>query len=328
MSNSSQVARFVARRSVRVVITVAVIAVLNFMLMQLAPGDAVDVLAGQAGVADRDYLEEMRAKYGLDQPIPVQLVRYVSSLMTFDLGYSFRYQAPVLNLILERLPATLLLLVASLGIAVAVGVGSGAAAARYYRRLPDRVLSFLALLFYATPLFWFGLMLAMLFSVKLGWLPSSGLYTLGREQSGLALVGDVAIHLIMPALTLGVFYMAVYMRLVRTSMLDLYSMDFVRTAVAKGLSPRRIANRHVLRNAILPVVTIFGQQFGTALGGAVVVEMVFAWPGLGTLAFDALFHRDLNLLLGILFLSSIFVAIVNILVDLAYTRVDPRIRLE
>ncbi len=328
MSGNTKFLGFLGRRLVRVVITVAVIAVLNFMLMQSAPGDAVDVLAGQAGVADAQYLEELRQNYGLDQPVPVRLVRYVTALMSLDLGYSFRYQSSVLDMILDRLPATLLLLAASLCIAVLVGVGAGAIAACNYRRWPDRLLSGMALVFYATPLFWFGLMLAMIFSVKLGWLPSSGLYTLGKAHTPLSMVADVAVHLIMPALTLGVFYMAVYMRLVRTSMLDIYEMDFVRTAVAKGLAPGRIASRHVLRNAVLPVVTIFGQQFGTALGGAVVVEMVFAWPGLGTLAFDALFHRDLNLLLGILFLSSIFVAIVNILVDIAYTRVDPRIRLE
>lgn len=328
MSGKPIFLRFLGRRAIRVVITVAMIAVLNFMLMLSAPGDAVDVLAGQAGVADEQYLAKLRETYGLDEPLLVRMFHYVSALMTFDLGYSFRYQTPVLDLILDRLPATMLLLVASLAIAVTVGVGSGTIAARNYRRFTDRALSVVALLFYATPLFWFGLMMTMLFSVTLGWLPSSGLYTLGREHSALGLVGDVALHLIMPSLTLGVFYMAVYMRLVRTSMLDIYSMDFVRTAVAKGLTPGRIARRHVLRNAILPVVTIFGQQFGTALGGAVVVEMVFAWPGLGTLAFDALFHRDVNLLLGILFLSSIFVAIVNILVDIAYTRVDPRIRLE
>lgn len=320
--------RYVGKRLARAVLVVAIIAVLNFLLLQAAPGDAVDVLAGETGAADAQYMAELRTKFGLDEPLPVQLFNYVVAVMQLDLGHSFRYDSSVLRLILERVPATLLLLLASLGMAVGVGVCAGVIAARNHGRFADHTVSFLVLLAYATPLFWLGLMLTVVFSVKLGLLPSGGMYVIGRDHTILGLALDVGRHLVMPAVTLGVFYMAIYARLVKNSMLEVFRMDFIRTAVAKGLSNRRIVYRHALRNAVLPVVTVFGLQFGTALGGAVVVEVVFAWPGLGRLAYDALFHRDLNLLLGILFLSSIFVAVVNLAVDFAYTRVDPRIGIQ
>jgi peptide/nickel transport system permease protein len=185
----------------------------------------------------------------------------------------------------------------------------------------------IAIVSYATPLFWVGLMLIIVFSINLGWFPTSGLATVGLDATGLAYATDVAHHLVLPAITLSFFYMALYTRLMRASMLETLRMDFVRTAHAKGLSERKIVRRHVLRNAILPVFTMAGVQVSGMLGGSVIVESVFGWPGLGLLAFEALFARDLNLLLGIFFLSSILVVITNALVDLAYTVIDPRIEL-
>ena len=226
------------------------------------------------------------------------------------------------------MPATLLLVVTSLVFALVGGTLAGVVAARHRNGMLDWLISSLALLFYATPLFWLGLMLIVTFTVKFDLLPSSGMYVIGRAGGPLALASDIAVHMILPATTLGLFYLATYTRLARASMLDVFPMDFVRTAIAKGLSWRRIVYRHVLRNAVLPLITMFGVQFGAALGGAVVVEVVFGWPGLGRLAFEAVFSRDFNLLLGILFLSSLLVVIVNIVTDIIYTYADPRIALE
>jgi peptide/nickel transport system permease protein len=323
-----QIGRFVAKRLLRALLIVFAIAVFNFLLLHCAPGDLVDVLAGESGAGDAEFAASLRAKYGLDQPLAIQLLAYLKTILSFDLGFSFRQNTSVLRLILERVPATLLLVLTSLALALAGGTLAGAIAARHHNKAADWVISSLALLLYATPLFWLGLMLIVVFTVKLDILPSSGMFTAGRDAGPLATAWDIVVHMVLPTMTLGFFYLATYTRLARASMLDVFQMDFVRTAVAKGLSRRRIVYRHVLRNSILPLVTMFGVQFGAALGGAVVVEVVFGWPGLGRLAFEAVFSRDFNLLLGILFLSSILVIVVNVATDIVYTLVDPRIALE
>jgi peptide/nickel transport system permease protein len=323
-----ELGRFVLRRLGQAVVTLVCIATLNFLLVHLAPGDAVDVLAGEAGAADARYVAELREKFGLDQPIAVQLGRYLSRLVRLDLGHSFRHQMPVFQLILQRLSPTLLLMVASLGVAFVGGLVLGVTASRRARSPADYVISVLALLAYATPLFWLGLMLIVLLTLKLGLLPAGGMYTIGATQTPLAHALDILRHLLLPATTLALFYMATYTRLMRASMLEVLGSDFVRTAHAKGLSARRVLYGHALRNAILPMVTVLGVQVGSLLGGAVVVEVVFAWPGLGRLAYEAIFQRDINLLLGILLLSSCLVIAVNLAVDLLYTRLDPRIVLD
>ena len=320
-------ALFVLRRLLQAVPIVLGIAVFNFLLLHLAPGDAADVLAGEAGGASPEYLARLKADFGLDQPLHVQLLRYLANVATLDLGHSFRHNMPVTALILSRLPATLLLMVAAVGLAFSAGVGLGVTAARHVRRPLDGIISVAALLAYATPIFWIGLMMILLFSVHLGWLPSGGMQTVGAGLTGWAAVTDVASHLVLPTITLALFYMALYTRLMRASMLEVYGQDFVTTARAKGLDERRVAYRHVFRNALLPMVTMLGLQVGALLGGSVLVETVFGWPGLGRLAFEAVFQRDHNLLLGILLLSSLVVVLVNVVVDLAYARLDPRIEL-
>ena len=317
--------RFLARRLAQAALAVASIAVINFLILQLAPGDAADVLAGEAGAADPGYVAELRQRFGLDQPLPVQLGRYLLNIARLDLGYSFRHNMPVAELIAQRLPATGLLIIASLGIAFLGGIVLGATAARKVNTLTDNVISVLALLAYATPLFWLGLMLLILFTLKLDLLPGGGMITIGAKGTAIERMFDVLHHLILPAATLSLFYMATYTRLMRASMLEVFGMDYVRTARAKGISERRVVYRHVMRNAVLPMITMLGIQIGSLLGGAVVVEVVFGWPGLGRLAFEAIFQRDFNLLLGILLLSSCLVICVNLLVDIAYTRLDPRI---
>lgn len=315
------------RRLLRPLAVVVAMAVVNFFLLRLAPGDAAQVMAGEAGSATAEYVAALRAQFGLDQPLWVQLGKYLWHLARLDLGYSFRQGMPVTDLIAQRLPATLLLMGASIAFAVVVGAALGVLAATHAGRLFDSVISVAALLCFATPLFSIGLMLVLVFSIWLDWLPVGGMFAIESGLTGWRYALDVARHLVLPAITLGLFYMAVYVRLMRASMIEVRRQDFVRTAVAKGAPRHRVLIRHVLRNALLPLVTMIGVQASSIIGGAVVVETVFSWPGLGRTAFDALYQRDYNLLLGILLCSSVVVIAVNATVDLVYARVDPRIRL-
>ena len=318
--------RYVIRRLLQAIPIVLGVVVLNFLLLQLAPGDAATVLAGEAGGAPLEYIQQLRERFGLDQPVLVQLALYMKNIVALDLGYSFRNASPVLPLIMARLWPTLLLMGTTLLISVAGGVVLGLLAAIWMRTWKDHVISVAAIIAYAMPLFWIGLMLILVFSVKLGWLPTSGMEDAAAFYEGWERVVDVAKHLVLPSITLSLFYMALYARLMRATMLEQHGLDYVTTARAKGLTEKQITLRHVVRNALLPVVTVAGVQVGGLLGGSVVVESVFAWPGLGQLAFQSLFARDLNLLLGIFFISSCLVVVVNILVDVVYLMLDPRIR--
>ena len=300
------------------------IVVVNFLLIHAAPGDPASVIAGQSGAADAKFVAQLRAQFGLDRPLPEQLWIYVRGVLSGDLGMSHRQGRPVAALIGERLPATLLLTGTAFVLALAAGVALGAAAARRAGTWADSVITVLALGFYATPIFWVGLMLVLVFSVGLGWLPAFGMNTVGADLHGWAAAADTAQYLVLPALTLGLFYMAVYARLTRASMLEVADQDFVRTARAKGVPEGRILRRHVLRNALLPIVTFAGIQAGQLVGGSILVETVFAWPGIGRLAFDALLARDYQLLLGVFLATSVLVVVLNLLTDLVYLLVDPR----
>lgn len=316
---------YIARRLVQAIPVIVGIIVLNFVLLHLAPGDVVDVLAGEAGHATPEYMAELRKRFGLDQPVHVQLLYYLGNIASFDLGYSYRHSMPVAELIFARLWPTLLLMVTAFTIAIAIGTFLGVLAARYAHTWRDSVITGFALFCYASPLFWVGLMLIILFSIKLDWLPTSGMETIGAFKTGFDRALDIAHHLILPAVTLSLFYLALYTRLARSSMLEVSRLDYVTTARAKGLREPRVVYRHVLRNALLPIATMAGVQMASMLGGSVIVESLFGWPGLGLLAFNSLFARDLNLLLGIFFLSSLLVVAVNLVVDMLYTLLDPRI---
>ena len=319
--------RFIAKRIAQGVLTILGIAIINFFLLQLAPGDAADALAGEAGTADPQYLADLRAQFGLDQPLWVQLAAFLKRIVLLDLGYSFRYNQDVATLIFARLPATLILMATSVAIALAAGVFFGVTAARHFNKLPDRLISLGALLLYATPPFWIGLMMILVFSVWLGWTPTGGMRDITATGGGMAGALDVAWHLVLPALTQAFFYLAIYTRLVRTGMLEVLNLEYIRVARAKGISEQRIAYRHALRNAVLPLITVVGTNIGGFLGGAVLTETVFSWPGIGRLMFDAMFQRDLNLLLSILVLSSVFVVVANLVVDLLYAVINPTVEL-
>jgi len=315
----------VLRRLLQAVPVILAIVVCNFLLVHLAPGDAALVLAGEAGSATPEYMAQLRAKFQLDRPLAVQLLAYVKSVLMLDLGYSFRHDRPVIELILSRLGPTLLLMTTSLVVSVGVGVVLGALGASALNSWRDNLISVFALVSYATPLFWLGLMLIVVFALQLGWFPTSGMESIGAFHEGWRRVRDVAWHLALPAATLSLFFVALYTRLMRASLLEQRGLEYVTAARAKGLSERRVLLRHVLRNAILPVVTMAGVQAGNLVGGSVIVETVFGWPGLGLLAFQSLFARDLNLLLGIFLLCACTVVLINLVVDLLYTVVDPRI---
>jgi len=316
---------YAARRIAQGVLVILGIVVANFLLLHLAPGDAVDVLAGESGSATPEFLAHLRQQFGLDQPLHVQLLVYIKNILSLDLGYSFRHNAPVLTLILTRLGPTLLLMGTTIVISIGFGILLGLFAASRPNSWRDNLISVLALLSYATPLFWVGLMLMLIFAIELGWLPTNGMEDVAAFYTGWEAVGDVARHLVLPALTLSLFYLALYVRLMRSAVLEQSGKDYVTTARAKGLTERHILFGHILRNACLPVVTIAGVQIGNLIGGSVIVESVFAWPGFGMLAFEALVTRDLNLLMGIFFISACLVVGVNILVDLLYAFLDPRI---
>jgi peptide/nickel transport system permease protein len=305
--------------------TVLGIIVLDFLLLQLMPGDAADVIASESGVATAETMAALRERFGLDQPVVSQLLNFLGHLAHFDLGFSPRYNMPVLDMIMTRLPNTLLLMVTALSFALLLGILLGSVMAAWAGRWPDRVLSVVVLLFYSMPGFWVGLMAVVLFSVKLGWLPSDGSMTVGSDLGGWALLSDRAAHLVLPALALASFFVAVYARLTRAAMLDVQRQDFMRTAQAKGLHPFMIQFHHALRNALIPVTTVAGMHLGNLLGGAVVVETLFGWPGMGRLALEAVLARDFSVLLGVLLLSSLLVIVANMLIDLLHAWLDPRI---
>jgi peptide/nickel transport system permease protein len=302
------------------------IIVLCFFLLHLVPGDAADVLAAENGSATTETMNAMRERFGLDQPMLMQLVSYLTHLAHLDLGYSARFGMPVSQLILGRLPNTLLLMISALGMALVLGVLAGWVMAIFAGRWPDRVLQVVVLVFYSTPGFWIGLMAIVLFSVKLGWLPSSGSMTVGVPISGVRLLADRAAYLVLPSLALASFFLAVYARLTRATMLEVRGQDFMRTAAAKGLHPVTVQFRHALRNALIPVTTVAGIHLGNLLGGAVVVETVFGWPGMGSLAMEAVIDRDFNVLLGVLLLSSFLVIVANAGMDILQAWLDPRIQ--
>jgi len=265
----------------------------------------------------------LRKTYGMEDPLWLQLGKYIWALLHLDFGFSYRQNMPVIQAITINLPATLLLMISSITLAFAVGVAAGVVASMKVRTFWDSLVSVAAMFFFAAPSFWLGIMMIVLFAVKLGWLPVGGMATIGGGGG----IFDILHHLILPTLALGLFYAAIYARVMRSSMLEVAQLDFVRTARAKGLSRNQVTLHHVLRNALLPVVTILGVQMGTVLAGSVVIESVFSWPGVGSLLFDSVSSRNYPVVLGIMVLGSLVVIAANIAVDLLYMWLDPRIEI-
>jgi peptide/nickel transport system permease protein len=289
------------------------VTLLVFLMAWVTPGDPVVAMLGEASQGiSRQALEDLRRELGLDRPLPVQYVDYVGGLLRGDLGDSVRSRRPVLAEIRDRLPATLELALAALTIAVALGVTLGVLAAVRKRTWVDGAAIAVALVGVSIPVFWSGFLLMIVFALELGWLPASGRGTWR--------------HLVLPAVTVGVSSAAFIARITRGAVLEALAQDYVRTAKAKGLAPRRVVLRHALRNALLPIVTVVGLQLGGLLGGAVLTETVFAWPGVGRLLVDAIVARDLPLVQGSVLVVSLLFILVNLAVDLSYAAINPKVR--
>jgi peptide/nickel transport system permease protein len=317
----------IRRVAIQAIPTIFGIVALNFLLLNLMPGDAADAIAGMSGSATVETMEALRKSFGLDQSLITRFLTYAGGVVSFNFGTSSHYGAPVIDVILGRLPNTLLLMLSAFFIAVTLGILLGWIMAIFANRWPDRLLTAIVLLLYSAPGFWVGLMAIVLFSAHLGWLPSGGSETIGVEMTRMALVRDRLLHLILPALALATFFVAIYARLTRAAMLEVLRQDFMRAATAKGLHPLALQFRHALRNALIPVTTVAGLHLANLLSGAVVVETVFNWPGLGRLTMDSLAARDFNVLLGILLLSSIIVIVTNVIIDWVVMWLDPRIEI-
>jgi len=324
---SFRLASVLIKATIRALPTTLLIVIGSFFLFKLVPGDLVDVLDAESGGATPETVRMWREVYGLDLSIFEQLWNYLKNLAGFSLGMSPRFGVPVADLIGQRLPATFLLMIVSLAAALLMGITLGAIMSAFYARWPDRVISVLSIVFYSVPSFWIGLMMIVLFSIILGWLPSSGNRSIASSLTGIELLLDRARYMIMPALSLSLFYIAIFARLMRSSMLDVREQDYIRTARAKGLSEGVIIWRHALRNALSPVTMVAGVYIGGMMGGAVVVETIYGWPGLGRLAYESVMARDFNVMLGILLLSSLLVTLMNVLADFAHALLDPRVEI-
>lgn len=322
-------AGYIIRRILYGILLMAGVVILNFFLIRLAPGDPAEVIAGDMGGATAEILASIRADYGLDQPLMTQLWVYLSGMLQGDLGQSYFFNRPVSELIGIRVGPTILLVMAAQVIAITIGTAMGVFAARKPGGLFSSVVSVIATVGYAVPVFWMGLMLVILFASIIPVFPVEGMTDVRlRNEGWLTRMIDILYHLFLPALTLAIIFLAIYARLARASMIDVLGADYVRTARAKGASENSVLFKHALRNAALPIITVAGLQFGGLISGALLVETVFNWPGMGTLAFDAILRRDYTTMLGVLFFASAMVVVANIITDLSYRLADPRLRTE
>lgn len=296
-----------------------------FLLIHAAPGTVVDIMTSEMQLSDQATIDKLNATYGLDQPLYVQFYKYLWSVAHLDLGFSYRQGMSVTDAVFQHLPATLLLMLAAMTVALVVGVLGGVVAARNSNGVVDRILAVFGVVLYAAPSFWVGLLLIVVFSVHLGWTPIGDMVSIGYDGGLLGNLLDLLHHLALPAIALGLHQSAIYLRVTRNAMLDMAHRDFVRTARAKGLGDGTVTWRHIFRNAMLPVVTVLGMQFAAVLSGSIIIETVFNWPGIGGLLYDSTVARDYPLVLGIIILGSLVVILVNLLVDLLYGWLDPRI---
>ena len=318
-------ARYLGSRLLWACVMVVGIVIVDFLITHILPGDPVDVLVGDFP-APPDYVTQVRHEFGLDQPLSTQLWLYVVNLAQGNLGFSFLNRQPVLALILQRAGATLLLMVPSLILASVLGVLIAVRSAHRAGGVMDSFLTGVSLVGYSIPIFWLAQILIVVFAVDLGWLPAQGMLSIRSSGTGLGVVGDYAKHWVLPGFCVTIYYLAVVARVARSSMLEMLHQDFVLTARAKGLSERSVLWKHVLRNSLIPVITVIGYNFGYSLTGAILTETVFAWPGLGGLFISSISNRDYPVLAGIFLLAAIAVVLANLITDLLYAAADPRVR--
>ena len=315
---------YCVRRVLQAVPLVLGATVVTFVLIRLAPGDPIVALAGEYG--DAGYYAMMRERFGLDKPLWQQLLIYLRGLLTGELGFSYRHNQPAAAVILDRLPATLLLMVPALCLAAVSGILLGLLAASRAHSLLDAGVGALSLLGHALPVFWLAQLLLLVFAYQLELFPVQGMTSARHRYEGMRYVLDVIHHMALPVAALTLQYMAPIARVTRASLIDLLGQPFIQTALSKGLTRRQVFVRHALPNALLPVVTIIGGQVGFMFAGAVLTETVFAWPGLGRLLLSAMLNRDFAIVTAMFLLISIAVILSTLIVDLLYAVLDPRVR--
>ncbi len=301
---------YIARRLAVSVVTLLGVTIIAFGLVQMLPGDPARTIAGL--MASEDEVERVRTRMGLDEPLGTQYVQFLGNIVKGDLGQSARTRRPVTQEIGARLPKTIELAAVGTIVGAVLGIIGGVIAARFRNRPADHAISIGSLIGISMPVYWLGLLLIMVFAVNLGWLPAAGA---GRRTS-----------IILPGITIGLFTIALVARMTRASMLEVLEQDYVRTAFAKGVANRNVVYRHALRNAFIPVLTVIGIQFGSLLGGAVLTEFVFAWPGIGRLMVDSIFARDFPVVQGIILVFALMFIVVNLIVDILYSYVNPKIQ--
>jgi len=316
------VRRYLAGRLLLLVPVLVGVSIVIFLVLHLSPGDPAEIMLGSQ--ATREDLARLRADMGLTEPLPVQYVHWLRHVLRGDLGRSLWMKRPVLPEVLGRLQATLLLTATALVLSTVGGVALGVASARWPRSLLDRLSAVASLFGASMPSFWLGIVLMVIFALRLGWLPASGMFAPYGGGGPL----DLALHLVLPALTLAAASVTIIARLTRSTMLDTLGQDYVRTARAKGVGEAGVVLRHGLKNALIPIVTVVGVQAGYLLGGAVLTETVFAWPGVGTLMVQGILARDFPLVQGCVLVVALAFALINLGVDLLYAWLDPRIRYE
>ena len=309
--------RYVAKRVLTGLMTVLIVMVLNFFLIHLAPGDPIRIMAGMDHPSS-EQLEVLYTRYGLDKPLLSQLGQYVLNLLHGDFGTSYTYNKPVASLIMETMGPSILLALTSCVLSFVLGTLLGLFAARHQGRWMDNLLSYVSYLFDSMPPFWLGLVSILVFASTLHWLPTSGMVNLRNQQQGLGYVLDVLTHLILPCGTMTLIQIPQYLRLTRSSVTQVMQEDYITTFRATGMSEKHIFRRYVLKNAILPTLTVFGISLAYVVAGAALVEIVFAWPGMGRLMLNAINRRDYPLLMGIYLMIAISVSVVTMLVDIIY----------
>lgn len=315
---------YVIRRLLQIIPVLLMVITINFALVRMAPGDPAVILAGKDGPKER--VELIRRQLGLDRPVIEQYLIYLRGVAQGDLGTSYSFKQPVRAIILDRLPATLLLTGTAFLFSSLIGIGLGIWSARANNTWLDRAIGGIALTLYSVPVFWLGLLLLLVFGVHLHLLPTQGMRTVTKALTGWRAFVDVARHLVLPGITLAVVQVAEYLRLSKASMVETLGKQYIRTARAKGLAERKIFYKHALRNAMIPTVTAVGLRMGFLFSGAAVIEIVFGWPGIGRILYNAVFARDYPLLLGGFIVTALTVSLSNLVVDLSYRLIDPRIK--
>ena len=324
MAGDFPLLRYSVRRILQAVPLIFWVIIINFTIIHLAPGDPAIYLASVTEATPEAYAE-LRKEFGLDKPLYVQMGIYLWKLLHLDLGYSTWHNSPVLGVILDRLPATMLLMATAFSIASLMGVVLGVIASRYSYSVGDHLATLASLAGYSMPIFWLGQLLILFFALYLDWLPSQGMYSMRGVEPGWPAVLDVLKHLLLPAITYATYHMTLVFRITRGKMQETLAQDFILTAKSKGLNERRVLYRHALRNAMLPVVTVIGINFAYVMAGSVFTETVFGWPGMGRLIFESITARDYPMILGIFLVVSMMIVLANLITDILYAMIDPRV---